>query len=170
MRKFIFLFILWLSIGLSTAQSQPLFEHLKNLDGRSFQGRMSFPSDPGHPMNKTMTISIKKVSDNQICIPLSVGRDKSRTWVLSKLPQGIQLKHDHRHSDGTPDEVTNYGGIDQHQSLGHQLNFPADEETKVLIPAAATNVWSLRLSPDKKTLFYYLERDNRSRFEARFEL
>jgi hypothetical protein len=27
------------------------------------------------------------------------------------MEEGLQLKHDHRHEDGTPDEVTMYGGV-----------------------------------------------------------
>lgn len=150
--------------------AENLFDTLQSYDGKTYSGRMTFPNDSAHPMNKPMTITFRKVSDNQLRVPLHVGSDKSRIWIFTRLPKAIQLKHDHRHSDGTPDELTNYGGIDSLMRLGNQLTFPADEETTAILPEAATNVWSLRLSPDRKTLTYYLERNGKPRFEAEFDL
>lgn len=121
-------------------------------------------------MNKPMKITVQVVSENEIRVPFAVGEDRSRTWILHRSAEGIKLKHDHRHSDGTADKITNYGGVDRAQILGRELVFPADEETKAMLPEAATNVWSLRLSADGKQLFYYLERHKEARFEARFDL
>lgn len=131
---------------------------------------MSFPENATHEMNKPMQITVQVISDTEIRIPLQVGEDKSRTWVLTRSAAGVQLKHDHRHADGTPDEVTNYGGTASNIELGNQLVFPADEETSRQIPEAATNTWSLRLAPDEGTLYYYLERHAKPRFEAAFDL
>lgn len=152
------------------AQELTLFDTLSGLDGNSYKGHMTFPDDPTHSMNKPMLISIRKVSENQLRIPLHVGEDKSRIWILTRTSEGILLKHDHRHKDGTPDDLTNYGGLDTSPGLGNQLTFPADAETAAILPAASTNVWSLRLSPDGKILTYYLERGRMPRFEAQFDL
>ena len=131
---------------------------------------MTFPLQPDHEMNKPMKITVQVVSADQIRVPFQVGEDRSRTWVLSRTPQGIQLKHDHRHADGTPDRLTDYGGTDAGTRLGIQLIFPADAQTTALLPEAVSNVWSLRLSADQKHLFYYLERHAQPRFEAAFDL
>lgn len=154
----------------ASADTPTLFEHLRQLDGKSFSGRMSFPADSDHEMNKPMKMTVKVVSDDEIRVPFQVGEDRSRTWILTRSEAGILLKHDHRHADGTPDEVTNYGGLDSRQQLGTQLIFPADQDTIDLLPEAATNTWSFRLSPDRSRLYYYLERHKQSRFEAEFEL
>jgi hypothetical protein len=148
-----------------------LFDVLRSLDGKIYAGKMTFPNEPDDPMNKPMEISVNVVSENEIRIPLKVGDDGSRTWVLTRTESGVSLKHDHRHPDGSPDKVTNYGGLAVGAPiLGVELVFPADEETQAMIPAAATNVWSLRLSPEHNRLYYYLERDSKPRFEAVFEL
>ncbi len=131
---------------------------------------MSYPDDPSHEMNKPMRIKVLRVSDNHIQVPFMVGDDTSRTWMLTKIGDSVELKHDHRHKDGTPDDLTNYGGVDSHQWLATQLIFPADEETAILLPEAKGNVWSLRLSPNGEVLTYYLERDGKPRFEAVFDL
>jgi hypothetical protein len=53
----------------------------------------------------------------------------------------ISLKHDHRHEDGTEDEVNFYGGTASNAGKADVQFFPADAHTQKMIPAAATNVW-----------------------------
>jgi hypothetical protein len=36
--------------------------------------------------------------------------DRSRTWMFMRTSDGLELRHDHRREDGSPDEVTMYGG------------------------------------------------------------
>jgi hypothetical protein len=158
------------SKGYELAGTPGLFEHLQSLEGQAFAGRMTYPEDPDHKMNKPMRIEVNRISDSELRIPLHVGEDRSRTWILRKQTSGVQLKHDHRHADGTPDEVTNYGGHSRSPGLGSLLIFPADEETATLLPEASTNVWTLRLSPNGRSLTYYLERHSQPRFEAVFDL
>lgn len=153
-----------------SAQTSSLFDLLRGLDGKSFSGRMTYPDHGEHEMNKPMRITVEVVSESQIRIPLQVGEDRSRTWILTRSSEGLQLKHDHRHADGTPDEVTNYGGIDRELALGRQAIFPADQETAQLLPEASSNAWSLRMTPDGRSLVYYLERHQQPRFEATFDL
>jgi hypothetical protein len=153
-----------------SAERPSLFDHLQGLEGESFRGSMTFPEDPDHEMNKPMNIEIIRVTDDELRIPLQVGEDRSRTWVLTRSDQGVLLKHDHRHEDGTAHEVTNYGGMSPPLGLGSLLIFPADQDTAVMLPAASTNVWTLRLTPDGRSLVYYLERESKPRFEATFDL
>lgn len=169
MRPLAFL-LLYCFTSLLPVQADTLFESLQALDGRSYSGRMTFPDDPAHEMNQPMTIIVRVKSEDEIRVPFQVGDDSSRTWVLTRTSAGVQLKHDHRHPDGTPDELTNYGGLAIEQGLGSLLVFPADQETKNMLPEAAGNVWTLRLSPDGRQLWYYLERDRKPRFEAVFNL
>ncbi len=164
-----------LGLGLALLMASPtladgLFDRLHALGGGSYPGRMTFPVDPAHEMNKPMLITVQAVSEEEIRIPLQVGEDRSRTWILTRSDSGVLLKHDHRHADGTPDEITNYGGLATHAELGNLLVFPADDDTARLLPEAASNAWSLRLSPDGRQLFYYLERQSQPRFEAAFDL
>ena len=103
-------------------------------------------------------------------IPFQVGEDKSRTWVLTLDEKGLLLKHDRRHADGTPGEVTMYGGYANAGRNAFEQSFPADDYTAKLIPVASTNEWSLVLSQHKKKLSYILQRDGQLRFHAGFDL
>ncbi|MEJ8801290.1 hypothetical protein [Pontibacter sp. H249] len=155
---------------LSNSQ-QSFYKSIANHCGKSYAGKVIFPSDGKDPFaGQALTMHVASCSDTTIRIPFHVGADKSRTWVLNKTAEGLQLKHDHRHEDGTPDEVTMYGGIALASEDKLEQRFPADAYTAQLIPAAATNEWTMALSPDGKTFSYILKRDNQLRFRADFDL
>jgi len=145
--------------------------NLKKFCGQAFAGQAVFPEGDKNPFNgQALKIYFEKCTDTELRIPFQVGEDKSRTWVLTHDEKGLLLKHDHRHADGTPDEVTMYGGYAKTGGNAVEQSFPADEYTAKLIPAASTNEWSLVLSQDKKTLSYILKRDGQLRFHADFDL
>lgn len=183
-RHLVVLAPLWLSImllwaapwdtGAASAQAETqraFFENLKKLCGQRFEGETVFPQDKNHPMaGKRLVMSVEACRGKEIRIPLHVGQDRSRTWILTLTDTGLLLKHDHRHADGTPDEVTMYGGVAAPSGTQYMQSFPADAETAKLIPEAATNVWTLRIMPEKQQFMYYLERHKEPRYKALFNL
>ncbi|HEY7911155.1 MAG TPA: hypothetical protein VIG62_04500 [Blastocatellia bacterium] len=147
------------------------FANIKQLCGRSFEGATIFPRNPDHPLvGKRLVITVDACGEKEIRIPFQVGEDRSRTWVLRLAEKGLLLKHDHRHADGTPDEVTMYGGWADPDGTPHRQRFPADSETKELIPEAATNVWMIEIDEKRQELVYYLERHKEPRYRAVFKL
>src|SRR5690606_7850917 len=106
---------------------------------------------------------------NSIRIPFFVGEDRSRTWALTLEDNRIELKHDHRHEDGSEDEITQYGGTASNSGLASLQVFPADEFTAELLPAAASNVWWIGLDEDRFS--YSLKRIGTDRiFTVSFDL
>jgi hypothetical protein len=100
---------------------------------------------------------------------LQAGEDKSRTWILTLREGRLLLKHDHRHADGTPDNVTMYGGWANEGDANRQ-RFPADSDTAKLLPEAATNVWTLEIDSANEQFVYALERHGQPRYKAVFTL
>ncbi|WP_223786850.1 hypothetical protein [Marinicella meishanensis] len=146
------------------------FANLGSLCGQRFIGASTFPDDPAHDFaGKTLVADFNDCRDQEIRIQFDVGADRSRTWVITLTDAGLLLKHDHRHADGTPDEITNYGGWANDQVSEWQQYFPADAETAALIPAAATNVWMLRYEPQSATLTYDLKRHGQPRYQAQLQ-
>lgn len=150
------------------AAQQAFFDNITALCGARFEGQSSFPEDPGDAFrDKILVALIETCSESEIRIPFLVGEDSSRTWILTHLAKGgLELKHDHRHADGTPDEVTLYGGTTSNPGSALSQSFPADEYTAKLIPEAATNEWSITITADGSELIYYLERHGQPRFKA----
>lgn len=143
------------------------FAALKGLCGARFEGVKTFPTDSTDSFaGKLLVAIVASCNDVEIRVPFLVGEDRSRTWVFSRVAGGLQLKHDHRHVDGTPDAVSMYGGMARATGTPLAQSFAADAYTATLIPAAVANVWSVSLSDDGSSLTYHLERDAKPRFTA----
>ena len=139
--------------------------------GKQFSGKVIFPEGEKDPFKgDPLKIIFSNCSEKEVRIPFHVGENKSRTWVISLDEKGLLLKHDHRHEDGTSDSITQYGGYAKVGGTDFEQSFPADAYTANLIPAAATNEWTLALQADKKKLSYILKRDGQLRFHADFDL
>ena len=147
------------------------FELMKSHCGKTYFGKTVFPTSKTDPfVNKKLVMSVKDCSESEIKIPFQVGDDTSRTWILTKTAKGLLFKHDHRLPDGTPDPVTLYGGFANQSGTNVMQFFPADADTQVLIPAAKSNIWSLKFDKKLKQFIYYLERHNKPRYKAIFDL
>lgn len=167
--KYIILVVLTLMYSSSYADEtqDQYFDNLSALCGATFEGAMTFPVEGQDSFaGKLLVAEFESCTEDEIRVPFLVGEDASRTWVFSKIDGGLQLKHDHRHADGTPDEVTMYGGIANSEGSELKQSFEADAYTAELIPAAVTNVWNVSLNADRTVLTYHLERNAAPRFTA----
>lgn len=146
---------------------EQFFETVKSFCGARFEGEMTFPVDGQDSFaGKLLVANVAECTEEVVRIPFIVGEDQSRTWIISKHAGSLQLKHDHRHPDGTPDEVTMYGGMATSGGSARSLSFAADAHTAEIIPAARTNVWSIKFNPQGDQLTYHLERNSAPRFTA----
>lgn len=153
------------------AQQPAFLKNFKPYAGKSYSGTAIFPEGDKNPFaGKELVITFERCDKKEVRIPFRVGEDKSRTWILTLDKQGLLFKHDHRHEDGTPDEVTNYGGYAAPGGSALKQSFPADDFTASLIPAAATNEWTFVFDKEKGILSYILKRDGQLRFQADFDL
>ena len=118
------------------------WNELQKLCGKAFAGTVAAaPADDTTFKDKPLVMHVRSCTKDRIRIPFMVGDDRSRTWVLTRKAYRIELRHDHRHQDGTPDAVTMYGGWTTNVGLPTRQVFPADDQTVKVIAAAATNVW-----------------------------
>jgi len=82
----------------------------------------------------------------------------------------LELKHDHRHEDGSTDDLTMYGGSTTNSGLATTQLFPADEQTRIIIEPAHANVWRIELIPGER-FSYHLRRLGTDRvFQINFSL
>jgi len=144
------------------------FNSLSSLCGQRFEGAMTFPTEGQDDFSgKLLVAKIESCTETEIRVPFDVGEDTSRTWIVSKTERGLQLKHDHRHEDGTPHEVNMYGGMAIDKGSKLSQSFAADTHTATIIPAASTNVWNISLNSDGTSMTYHLTRHDAPRFTAK---
>jgi hypothetical protein len=159
---------------LSTLAAEPqeaFWSRLHSLCGQAFAGRVVDPQPQDAAFaGEALVMQVRDCGEREIRIPFQVGANRSRTWVLTRTPEGLRLKHEHRHPDGSEDRVTQYGGDTRGAGSATAQAFHADAHTAELIPAAASNVWSVEV--DGAHFVYRLQRPGTPprRFEARFDL
>jgi len=172
--------VLLLSSTLSACGSKQVepadgfFNNLSELCGNAYAGKV-ISSDPQDAdwAKKTLIMHVRDCSDTQIKIPLHVGENRSRTWIITKDGDFLTLKHDHRHEDGKPDAVTMYGGKTDEAGSPSRQAFPVDQFSKDLfmregLDVSVTNIWTVSIEPET-SFTYALSRENRD-FRAQFDL
>ncbi|MEM7414154.1 MAG: hypothetical protein AAF389_01585 [Gemmatimonadota bacterium] len=147
------------------------WDNLQSMCGQAYEGRLveSVPPDPSFE-GQRMVMHVRSCDVAEIRIPFFVGEDRSRTWVLTPTSVGLRLKHDHRHEDGSEDEVTQYGGDTEGRGTGESQDFHADDFTAELVPAAATNIWTIELVPGVSFAYALRREGSDRRFRAEFDL
>ena len=173
MKKILLIALLLITNTIVGAQDYPgyqqFWESLQKYCGSAFEGEITAGSANDDFRGKKLVMHVRSCEENRIRIPFFVGDDRSRTWVLTKSSDGIQLKHDHRHKDGSEDKVTQYGGKTSNSGLPNIQFFPADQQTSDLISYASNNVWWITL--DGSTFTYNLRRIGSDRlFSVCFDL
>lgn len=147
--------------------------HLAEMCGEAYRGEIVASAPEGTDADfagQDMVMHVRECEDDEVRIPFHVGDDRSRTWIITRTADGLRLKHDHRHEDGTSDEITLYGGDTEDEGSATRQRFPADEETADMLPAAATNVWTVTVVPGE-TFSYELRRRGTDReFRVEFDL
>lgn len=166
------LLLLMVSLNGSAQEPDPglkFWNSLQDHCGKSYEGTVAEAPENDDFRGKKLVMHVRSCEENVIRIPFFVGEDRSRTWVLTRVGDRIQLKHDHRHKDGSEDEVTMYGGMTSNPGLANLQVFPADQETAALIPQAASNIWWISL--DDNLFTYNLRRLGTDReFRVEFDL
>lgn len=146
------------------------WENITQHCGKSYEGEITDGAKEGDGFTgNRLVMKVMKCGENQIAIPFFVGNDWSRTWILTRKDGRLELKHDHRHEDGSEDSVTMYGGTSTNGGSENMQIFPADNFTCELIPYACGNVWWITI--DENAYTYNLRRIGSDRlFSVRFDL
>lgn len=146
---------------------------LNELCGKRFEGKV-VTDDPldANFASQRLIMHVRDCSADEVRIPFHVGQDKSRTWVVTRTDAGLRLKHDHRHEDGTEDELSQYGGDTAAAGTVTRQEFPADAFSKDLFlakgnPASVTNVWAIEAH---SAMFAYELRRPQRFFRVEFDL
>ena len=159
--------------GLRETPQDRFWQALSSHCGNAYEGGLA--SDDARDADwagKRMIAHWAECSEDRVAIAFHVETDmetaleepvwnRSRTWIVTRTSDGLSLKHDHRHEDGTPDAVTRYGGKTlsgdpAFAGSERAQNFLIDNETVRLflrpenrerLNASLTNVWQIEVDP-----------------------
>lgn len=152
------------------------FANLTTLCGKAFGGALGAHEEADLALfGGPPVMHVASCRADEIRIPFHVGENRSRTWIVTRTSEGLRLKHDHRHEDGTPDDLSMYGGDSAGPTAGsaQRQSFPADAESKAMFEAAGLtasvdNTWTLEIEPGSR-FTYELRRPERH-FSVVFDL
>lgn len=144
------------------------FDNLLTLCGKAYAGKLvAFNDSDLAGFGGAAVMHVRDCSASEVRIPFHVGENRSRTWIVTRTADGLRLKHDHRHDDGSSDSLTMYGGdsIGTGSGSATRQEFPADAESKAMFAAgnmkvSMDNVWAIEIVPGKQ-FAYELRRPNR---------
>ncbi len=149
---------------------------ISDLCGKAFAGRI-VANEPANPddafVGKPLVMHVRDCDPARIAIPFHVGDDHSRTWLITRQGNRLRLEHDHRHADGSADELTFYGGDAADAGSATRQEFPINDATRELftrldLKVSLTNVWAMEIDPGMR-FSYQLRRPGRI-FQVEFDL
>lgn len=141
--------------------------------GEAFEGALTTAAE-GFDMldgSERLIVHFRECSDFEIRLPFHIEEepdtwDRSRTWVFfNHSEDGLELRHDHRHEDGTEEDNTWYGG-DAIEGETHWQRFvypPRTEEMGVFMG------WRVEIHPGKRYTYGTMRGDEWT-FRVDFDL
>jgi hypothetical protein len=154
-----------------STQQEVWWMRMKALCGRSFEGRLveGNASDTAFQRNR-IVMRVNDCREREMGISLHVGADHSRTWFVRRTADGLNLRHRHLHEDGTEAAPTNYGGDTRGTGTAQRQDFYADASTARMLPAAASNVWTMEVVPGRGFAYALRREGTDRRFRVEFDL
>ncbi|WP_017930063.1 hypothetical protein [Robiginitomaculum antarcticum] len=146
------------------APQDAFMDKIQTYCGKAYAGKLvSTDTQDADMAGANMVMHVRECSDTEVKISFNVDDNRSRTWVMTDTGEGLRLKHDHRHEDGSEDAVTQYGGDTDHPGTDLRQNFPVDQYSIDMfnengLEVSTTNVWAFYFDDDQETLTYEMTR------------
>ena len=154
-----------------SSEVQSFWGTLQALCGRAFEGSgIHVPPADTAFAGRRMVMHVAQCDANEVRIPFHVGDDRSRTWVVRRVGSSLELKHIHRHEDGTESSNTNYGGTSASPGTPHRQEFPADAVSVAAVPARASQFWFLELYPGHRFAYGLFRAGSGLHYRIEFDL
>jgi hypothetical protein len=146
-------------------------ENLARFCGSSFRGRETYFL-PGRESwaDKEFVMHVVLCEVDRVHIPFHLDDDTSRTWMFLLEDGRLRFRHDHRHPDGTPEELTMYGGYADGSGSAYAQSFPADDYTIDLLTDTLGRQWNIVMDELLTNFSYQLQYGDKIVFQADFDL
>jgi hypothetical protein len=147
------------------------WSNLQALCGSAYEGAVIHaPAADTAFTGRRLVMHVAHCDHDVVRIPFHAGDDRSRTWVLRRAGDGLELKHIHRHEDGTESSNTNYGGTTAWRGSPHRQEFPADAVSIAAVAARASQWWFVELYPGQRFAYGLFRQDGGMHYRIEFDL
>jgi hypothetical protein len=116
--------------GVVHASPQDAFWHgLQALCESAHEGALlRAPEDDTQLRDARLVVHFRECGDDELRFPLHVDDDRSRTWVFIRHDDRLELRHDHRHQDGTEEDNTWYGAFTLAEGTANRQEFLTERD------------------------------------------
>jgi hypothetical protein len=120
------------------------------------------PGDTQIDPEAPLVVHFWECGEDELRFPLHVGENRSRTWVFIRHDDALELRHDHRHEDGTEESNTWYGASTMAEGSANRQEF-VSERNGMLVG------WRVEIEPGQR-FTYGTIRDGEWRHHLEFDL
>jgi hypothetical protein len=156
------------------AEQLAFWDNLRQQCGEAYGGGLTL-EPPGDDMltgTEQLIVHFRECADTEIRAPFHIEKeaadswDRSRTWIFRQTADGLELRHDHRHEDGTEADSNFYGGFTQDRGTAEQQHFIFTERTG---PAGELLGWRVEIVPGERYTYGTI-RDDEWTWRVDFDL
>ena len=112
----------------SLAPQDAFWASLQVLCESAAEGRLLQAPDEQIPPGARLVVHFRECGDEELRFPLHVDENRSRTWTFIRHPDHLELRHDHRHPDGTEESNTWYGATTLEEGTANRQEFVTDRD------------------------------------------
>jgi hypothetical protein len=148
-----------------TAAASPqdaFWRNLQALCESAAEGRLLRAPDAQISPDSRLVVHFRECGDEELRFPLHVDENRSRTWVFIRHADRLELRHDHRHADGTEEANTWYGAETQAPGTAERQEFVSDRDG-ILVG------WRVEIDPGRRYTYGTI-RDGAWRHHLEFDL
>lgn len=132
-------------------QQDAFLQNLASHCGDAFPGSLTL-EPPGDDMlegDELLVVHFRECATDELRLPFHIESldgvwDRSRTWVIRRSEDRLELRHDHRRPDGSEDDVTWYGGFTEAVGTPTRQEFIVRDRE---YPDGSTRGWRLEIEP-----------------------
>ncbi|CAN5768648.1 hypothetical protein BH23GEM9_BH23GEM9_21980 [soil metagenome] len=142
--------------GEAVATPQAAFmDNLRQHCGRAYSGRLTLEPAGDEMLTGTeeLIVHFRECGQDTLRLPFHLEQedagtwDRSRTWMFMQTADALEIRHDHRHEDGTPDEQTMYGAYTQDAGMANRQEFILTERRA---PDGSPLGWRVEIEPGQR--------------------
>ncbi len=148
----------------SLAPQDEFWSNLRALCESAAPGKLlkAPPGDTQIDPSATLVVHFWECGETELRFPLHVNENRSRTWVFIRHTDSIELRHDHRESDGSESRNTWYGAATMSEGTATRQDFATERN-------GTSSGWRVEVEPGKRFV-YGTARNGEFRHHLEFDL
>jgi hypothetical protein len=120
------------------------------------------PGDTQIDPEAPLVVHFRECTEEELRFPLHVADNRSRTWVFIRHDDSLELRHDHRHPDGTEESNTWYGASTMDEGTATRQEFVSERNGML-------SGWRVEIEPGQRYTYGTI-RDGEWRHHLEFDL